>query len=206
MHFVRLALIALLALSLTACLSMNTYPDPQFRNATYESVGKFNAVTPVRLEVVFQRNGKDYPRAVKQVRPLIEKTLQTSGAFSLSTDASAPVLRVTFNNVADMGEAAKKGFVTGLTFGGKGSAVTDYYEAKIEFGSGDAAVTKHYKHALHTTIGNADAPIQGVTAVAPAAAFGVVVDDIMLNFIKDLKDDGKISQRTIHFDTFVATR
>jgi hypothetical protein len=206
MHFVRLALVALLALSLTACLSMKTYPDPQFHGATIESIGKFNSVTKIRLEVIFQRNGKDFPRAVKQVRSLVEKALQTSGAFELSTDASAPVLRVTFNNVADMADAAKKGFATGLTLGGKGSTVADYYEATIQFGTGDSAVTKGYKHALHTTIGNADAPIEGVVAMAPAAAFGVVVDDIMLNFIKDLKDDGKISQRTINFNTYVAAR
>jgi hypothetical protein len=206
MHLVRLALVALLASSLTACLSMKTYPDPQFHKASYDTLGSFNAVTPVRLEVMFQRNGADAPRAVNQVRPLVEKALLASGAFSLSTDTSAPVLRVTLNNVADVGEAAKKGFVTGLTFGGKGSAIDDFYEAKIEFENAGMSVQKNYKHVLHSTVGNADAPIQGVAPVTLAEGFNIVVQDIMLNFIQDLKDDGKISRRSIVFDRFIAVR
>jgi hypothetical protein len=206
MHVVRLALVAFLALSSTACLSMKAYPDPQFHKASYDTLGTFNAVMPVRLDVMFQRNGKDMPRAVKQVRPLIESALQKSGAFSLSTDASAPSLRITINNVADMGEAAKKGFLTALTFGGKGSTVDDFYEAKIEFGSGNNLVQKTYKHVLHSTIGNAAAPVQGVPPVTVLAGFGIVVEDITLNFIKDLKDDGKISQRSVRFDRFVTVR
>ena len=206
MHFVRLALVAMLALASTACVSVKAYPDPQFHKASYESLGAFNSATPVRLEVVFQRNGKDMPGLVKQVRPLIEKTLQKSGAFSLSTDASAPLLRFTVNNVADLGEAVKKGFVTGLTFGGKGSVVDDFYEAKVEYGSADNLVLKNYKHVLHSTVGNADAPVQGVAPVTVAAGFGIVVEDITLNFVQDLKTDGKISQRPIRFDRFVSMR
>lgn len=206
MHFARLALVAFLAVSSIACVSVRSYPDPQFHKASYDTLGKFNSVMPVRLEVVFQRNGANLPKVLKQVRPMVEQTLQKSGAFSMSSDASAPLLRVTINNVADMREAAKKGFVTGLTFGGKGSTVEDFYEARIELQSGGTTVQKNYKHVLHSTVGNAAAPVQGVTAVTPAQAFAVVVQDIMLNFVQDMKSDGKISQRPVRFERFMAVR
>jgi hypothetical protein len=206
MKLARLALVAFLALSSTACVSMKSYPDPQFHKASYETLGKFNAVTPVRLEVVFQRNGADMPKLVNQVRPLVEQALQKSGAFSLSSEASVPLLRVTINNVADLHEAFKKGFVTGLTFGGKGSTVDDFYEAKIEFHSGGTLLQKNYKHVMHTTVGNAAVPVEGVKPVSVSEAFAVVVQDVMLNFIKDMKDDGKISERSVQLDRLIAAR
>ncbi len=199
MRFVKLLIALFVTLSLSACLSMKTYPDSQYHKATYTSVGKLAVPKPVRLTVIFQRNGKDFPRAVKQLRPIVEHVLVTSGAFTLVNDAAAAELRVTLNNIADLGEAAKNGFVTGLTLGGKGSTVTDFYEAKIELIAVDGTVSKEYKHALLTTLGNAVAPIPGVAPVTPAAGFNIVVEDILLNFIQDLKTDGKISQREYDF-------
>ena len=46
-------------------------------------------------------------------------------------------LKIVLDNVADTGDAAAKGALTGLTFGAKGSHVQ--------------AVTKVYRHAIHTT-------------------------------------------------------
>ncbi len=204
MRLARLLIALFVLLSLSACLSMKSYPDSQYHKATYATVGTFAASKPVRLTVVFQRNGKDFPRAIKEVRPIVERVLKSSGAFSVVTDASAAELRVTLNNVADMGEAAKKGFVTGLTFGGKGSTITDFYEAKIELVAADGTVAKEYKHALITTVGNADAPMAGAAPVTPIVGFGMIVEDIMLNFIQDMKTDGKISQLNVVFAPVLA--
>jgi len=206
MRFVKILLTSLFIICLSGCLSTKTYPDPQYRKASSASIGTFSAPVKVRLEVVFQRNGKDLPKVVKTVRPLVEKYLTSSGAFVLVTDSTAPVLRFTLNNVANLDEAMKKGFVTGLTFGGKGSTVTDYYEAKIEFAGTDGKQIKNYKHALVTTIGNADAPLQGVAPLKMMDAFNVVVQDIIMNFVQDMKIDGKLSKSEVKFIPVYAVR
>ena len=100
----------------------------------------------------------------------------------------------------------KKGFVTGLTFGGKGSTVTDYYEAKIELAGPDGKQIKNYKHALVTTIGNADAPLPGVAPLKMMDAFNVVVQDIIMNFVQDMKIDGKLSKSEVKFIPVYAVR
>lgn len=206
MRALKILLASLIVICLSACLSTKTYPDPQYRKASSASMGSFSAPVKVRLEVVFQRNGKDVSKVVKTVRPLVEKHLTSSGAFVLVTDSTAPVLRFTLNNVANLDEAMKKGFVTGLTFGGKGSTVTDYYEAKIELAGSEGKQTKNYKHALITTIGNADAPLPGVAPLKTMDAFNVVVQDIIMNFVQDMKTDGKLSQAEVKFIPVYAVR
>ena len=199
MRALKILLTSLLIICLSACLSTKTYPDPQYRKASSASIGSFSAPVKIRLEVVFQRNGKSMPKVVKTVRPLVEKHLTSSGAFVLVTDSAAPVLRFTLNNVANLDEAMKKGFVTGLTFGGKGSTVTDYYEAKIELVAANGKQTKNYKHALVTTIGNTNAPLQGVAPLKMMDAFNVVIQDIVMNFLQDMKADGKLSKNEMKF-------
>lgn len=206
MRALKILLASLLIICLSACLSTKTYPDPQYRKASSASIGSFSAPVKVRLEVVFQRNGKNMPKVVKTVRPMVEKHLTSSGAFILVTDSTAPVLRFTLNNIANLDEAMKKGFVTGLTFGGKGSTVTDYYEAKIELASADGKQTKNYKHALVSTIGNADAPLSGVAPLKMMDAFNVVVQDIVMNFVQDMKTDGKLSKTEVKFIPVYAIR
>ena len=206
MHVLKILLASFFITSLSACLSTKTYPDPQYRKASSASMGTFSAPIKVRLEVVFQRNGKNMPKVVKTVRPMVEKHLTGSGAFVLVTDSTAPALRFTLNNVANLDDAMKKGFVTGLTFGGKGSTVTDYYEAKIELMAANGNQTKNYKHALVSTIGNADAPLQGVAPLKMMDAFNVVVQDIVLNFVQDMKTDGKLSKGEVKFIPVYAVR
>ncbi len=206
MRVLKILIASLFIISLSACLSTKTYPDPQYRKASSASIGTFSAPLKVRLEVVFQRNGKNMPKVVKTVRPMVEKHLTSSGAFVLVTDSSAPALRFTLNNVANLDEAMKKGFVTGLTFGGKGSTVTDYYEAKIELMAANGNQTKNYKHALVSTIGNADAPLQGVAPLKMMDAFNVVVQDIVMNFVQDMKTDGKLSKSEVKFIPVYAVR
>ncbi len=103
-------------------------------------------------------------------------------------------MKITVNNVADLSEAAVKGFGTGLTFGAAGSLVTDYYEIAIEYNDGNGSqFTQKYKHALHTTTGNEDAPFDSVQPTTPSDAFGTVVEQTLLNFVKDMQAKGFLS-------------
>ena len=97
------------------------------------------------------------------------------------------------DNVADTGDAAGKGALTGLTFGAKGSQVTDGYVFTANFqGTGKQAVTKVYRHAMHSTIGNAERPAGLTAEESPRAAFDKVVEGLVLNLLLDLQKEEQL--------------
>ena len=177
---------------LSGCITPHSYVDPQYRKATYEQIQKPAQALPVKVQIQFQRNGKPLPAVDSELRSHVERTLRASGAFVPSADAASSI-SVTANNTADLAAARAKGFGTGLTFGAAGSTVDDNYEFSCSFAdpSRPAQEPVVYKHAIHSTIGNADGPA-GLTATTPADAFGRVVEDVVLNFVSDLQTQGVI--------------
>jgi len=171
---------------LSACISSRAYVDPQYRSVGYDSIQRLSTPVPVKLETRFQRNGQPFPAADEELRRHIERTLRASGVFTPTTDANVSVtLDVTANNIADLAAAGIKGFGTGLTYGAAGSVVNDNYEFSFTLRNGTKQqIQTVYQHAIHTTIGNAADPA-GVTPTTPADAFGRVVEDVVLNFVKE---------------------
>jgi len=129
----KLIFVVFVSFSVVACVSTKTYVDPNFSGATYDDVNSVDEKYNARILIEFQRNGKLFERANKEVRGHVERTLRATGIIVPTTEDSPISLKVTVNNVADIGEAAAKGFGTGLTFGAAGSLVTDYYEIQIEY-------------------------------------------------------------------------
>jgi hypothetical protein len=64
--------------------------------------------------------------------------------------ADSGLLRVVIDDQADMGDAAAKGFGTGLTFGLAGSLVTDVYVCTASYTVGGKTVETTVQHALHS--------------------------------------------------------
>ena len=66
-------------------------------------------------------------------------------------------------------------------------------EIEIEYVD-DAGSTssKTYKHAIHTTIGNKEAPFAGVEPTNLVTSFAIVVEQTMLNFVSDMQKAGKL--------------
>ena len=94
------------------------------------------------------------------------------------------------DNVGDLGDAAGKGVLTGMTFGLAGSTVRDGYVFSTVFRkSGKDPFQKTYKHAIMSTVGNAKGP-EGLSPMKANVAFGIVLRDLMLNLVKDLKLQG----------------
>ena len=203
MNFKNIFILALLAITLTGCISPKTYVDPSFSKASYEDVAPVKTKYQSTILVEFQRNGQHFSRADSELRGHVERTLRASGVVVPGDPSSIYSIKVVVNNIADMGEAAAKGVGTGLTFGAAGSLVTDYYEATIEFI--DENGTKHvgtYKHALHTTIGNKKAPFENVQPTTPADGFGTVVEQTLLNFIKEMQDQGILTFNALSNRTY----
>jgi hypothetical protein len=126
----------------------------------------------------------------------IDRSLRASGV-AVPYDGHAAAdgdLAVVFNNLANMGGAAAKGFGTGLTFGLVGNHVTDNYEITFRLTQPSGGEELKYQHAIMTTVGNASGP-PGVTAVGLASALDQVIDDVVLNFLKDTQADGRLRPR-----------
>jgi hypothetical protein len=96
------------------------------------------------------------------------------------------------NNIADLAAARAKGFGTGLTFGAAGSTVTDDYEFQFTYRGADGKEHRHsYQDAIYTTIGNASPPV-AANPTTPTLAFEKVIEDVTLNFVKDLQSEGAL--------------
>lgn len=147
----------------------------------------------VQLVVEFQTNGKPNARASELVKPMVVERIRATGLFSDVQDKAVdgPRLNVTINNVALLDDAFKKGFLTGLTFGAKGSTVTDGYVCTVTYSRpGQAAVlTKTSKHAIHTAMGSAGDVPGGVKMDSLDAAVRAMVRQIVGAAIKELSDD-----------------
>lgn len=181
----KLFVISVSALTMSGCLSMNTYVDPQYSDLSFASV-ELSTDTAYNLKTELLTNGKPNARGSKTMMEVAEKVF-TKGGISL--DENAPGLNISCDNVADMGDAAAKGFGTGLTLGMMGSTVTDGYECTFTLDSEDGEMAKTYKHALHSTIGNADAPIENVEAVSPIIGFEHMLEDLVIKFLMDIGED-----------------
>ncbi|HDZ58225.1 MAG TPA: hypothetical protein ENI17_15335 [Pseudomonas xinjiangensis] len=179
--------VAFIALALGGCVSSKSYVDPKYKEVSYSDVSRVQDLYGVRVNVDFQRNGKSLPAVNNELRSSVERVFRASGVVIPTTGATDLDIKVTCNNVADMGGAATKGAGTGLTLGLVGTAVTDIYQVTIEFRQGGELITKRYDHAIHTTIGNKASPVQGAAPTSPANAFSGVVEDVILQFLKEMQ-------------------
>lgn len=172
---------------LTGCISAKSYVDPKYGTLSYADAKKPAKPHDVKIDVEFQRNGEHLSRVDKELRTNVEKIFVNSGVVAPSANSTDISIKITCNNIADVKGAMTKGFGTGLTFGAAGSAVSDFYQVTIELKQGSTVIEKKYDHAIHTTIGNKAAPVQGVTPVKPVEAFGGVIEDVVLQFIKEMQ-------------------
>lgn len=191
----RIIVSALLAVSLTGCISSKSYLDQKYKKdgVSYSSIKKANAPYEAKIDIEFQRNGVKFPRADKELRTDVEKIFKSSGVVTPVANDTGTSIKVICNNIADLAEARKKGFGTGLTFGAAGSEVTDFYNITIEFKHGDKIIQKKYDHAIHTIIGHKASPYDGVQPVSLVNAFNGVIEDVILQFIKEMQANNELT-------------
>jgi hypothetical protein len=186
----------MLMVAVTGCFSVKSYVDPTLPKVGDGDLLSRSERRPVALLVAFHRNGEPSSAgtstATKSVRGVVEKSNLFSALVDQPKDG-VNELKIVLDNVADTGDAAGKGALTGLTFGAKGSHVTDGYIMTATFRApGKQAVTKVYRHAIHTTIGDADAPAGLAAEESTMAAFDKVVEGLVLNLLLDLQKGEQI--------------
>lgn len=173
------------AIFLTGCISAKSYIDPKYGDVGYDDVAATNET--VKVDVEFLRNGEAIKAGREEAEPLVRETLETAGFNVSDAETATPVFSITINNIVDTDAAFGKGFGTGLTMGLAGTAVSDFYDITISFTQGDKTVEQNYEHAIHSTIGNASAPVENAEAMAPIDAFAGVIEDVILQFIIDMQ-------------------
>jgi hypothetical protein len=194
MKFIHCVMLICLSIVMTGCISAKSYVDPKYGPVSYADAKKPAKPHDVKIDVEFQRNGEHIPRVDKELRANVEKVFINSGVVAPSANATDITIKVTCNNIADLKGAMAKGFGAGLTFGAAGTAVTDFYQITIGLKQGNTVVEKKYDHAIHTTIGNKAAPVQGVAPVKPVEAFGGVIEDVILQFITEMQSKNVLAQ------------
>jgi hypothetical protein len=181
------AVFSVIILLLTAACS-NSYVDPSFGKVSYDDLTLKSPPLEWQLVTEFKRNGVALPQADELLRTHVERVIRASQLAIPVTNTTAPKLNVILNNIADINKAMAKGFTTGLTFGLAGSRVTDFYEMEITLSDGEKVIKKSsYKHAIHTTVGNASGPA-GVKSVSISDAIAIVIEQLVLNALKDIED------------------
>jgi hypothetical protein len=189
-----IAFVATAAL-LVGCVTPKAYVDPNYVKVTAADIKPVAKKHKSKVEVEFKSNGELKPAVHDVLHAKVVMAVRNTGVLETDGAAGDFNIMVVVNNVADTGDAASKGFMTGLTLGAAGSVVTDYYEISISYtdGAGEKK-QKSYKHALHTTIGNKEAPFPNVTPTTIDGGFDIIIQQVLLNFVADLQKEGKLTR------------
>jgi hypothetical protein len=165
-----------------------SYVDTSYGRIQYSDIVKPAQPYKLKLKVEFQRNGQHLSAVDGQLMQQVDSVVRASGFGAPVGDAesASDTLTIVVNNIADLAEARKKGFATGSTFFLKGTVVTDNYEMQAIATIGGKTVSKSgYKGAILTAIGHASGP-EGVPPMTVTDAFNKVVEQLILQFLRDL--------------------
>lgn len=172
--------------------SAASYIDTSLPDLTPEQRVKVAQPKPVQLLFEFQSKGATNQRATTQIRAWVVDTAQQSGLFSTVGDAPTEgLLTITINNLPPPAGTASQGFVTGLTFGLKGTTVTDHYDCVIEYtpAPGAPKISRTLHHSIITTIGATSPPENTVKAKNIMAAVETMVRQVVAHGLNDLAAD-----------------
>jgi hypothetical protein len=177
-------------LSTAGCISVKSAVDPAYGKTKYEDIARPAEPFKWKVSVQFQVDGKPAQKADSTLRDSVERVLRASGLIVPTPDSVSGEIHVVLNNITDKAAAAAKGFGTGLTFGLVGSTVTDLYEMEVTITANGKTFHKSgIRHALHSAVGNASLP-EGLEPVPPATAFNRIVEQMLLNALKDFQESG----------------
>ncbi|PFH11652.1 hypothetical protein BCF11_4104 [Collimonas sp. PA-H2] len=192
------SLMCVMSLSLlaTGCISLKQYVDPTLPKVTVADLKQPETRQSVQLFLEYQNNGVINPQAADSVRPIILATLKKSNLFSDVVMAPASADRklfITINNFPVTKNANGKAFMTGFTFGLAGTMITDGFQMNAAYDVPGQAEVKHsYRHALYSTIGNADGPAN-LAPVAKDEAIPLIMNGMVLNLLNDMSRAGELN-------------
>lgn len=176
-------------LLITGCASH--YVDTALKDVPANRTAQVKAPRPVQLLFEFQTKGATNSRATDNLKKRATELVTNSKLFSVVSPepvAGGSVLSIVVNNIPLTSDVAAKGFVTGLTFGLAGTAVTDGYVCTVDFLPGPTSpkITSVVRHAIHTTVGNAGAPANAAKAANIQEAVDTMFRQLVTNGLNNI--------------------
>jgi hypothetical protein len=188
------------AMLASGCVSMNQYVDSALPKVSYAALKPVEPKQSVQVFLEFRTRGVTNAAGTALLQSTVVDTLVKSKMFSdvlVAPALSENKLFITIDNILVDKDAFGKGFATGLTLGLAGSTVTDGYIMNTVYVTATKNEIKHvYRHAIHTTIGNADAP-KGLVAVPKGdrnAAPRQATEGLVLNLLNDMSKNGEFAK------------
>jgi hypothetical protein len=174
--------------ALAGCASISFYTDAERHQAYYAELRRGAAPTTVRLESVFLRADQRAPDADAGLRHEVLRVLRETGVYSVTDDASAPVLKVIVDDDPAGGKKSRRRFFfTGAMFR-SATVPTDLYQVTINYRDTDGRERYgHYERGLWTAVGKPEVAADRGRYDSPDAAFGAVIEDTLLSFLRGLK-------------------
>lgn len=190
---------ALLALALAGCstqrFAASYYIDPRPPRASYEDLVVPPNRQPVYLVFDMYSAEGSFPEATRKIGPKIVRILNQSGLFSsVASVGSENIARiqVSMRETAVATGHETKSLPAGLTSGLAGSRGAIVYTFTTYFQPpGKAAIKKVYPHAVHIVEGNSPA-LGDALPMTASHAVDVMVEQVMLNFLRDLQKDHQL--------------
>lgn len=192
-QMVRWLSMLLAAMVFTGCASV--YVDGNAPEVPAAQFKRPAVPQDVQLIWEFQTKGVANARATELLKARVRDQVAASGLFTNVGEAPASskaLLSITVNNVPLSDDAAKKGFVAGLTFGIAGQTVGDGYEGTVRYlsGRGGAApVVRTGKHVIYTSIGNTDPPPGAQKLDNIEAAVTLMLRQLLSRTLNDLSKE-----------------
>jgi hypothetical protein len=179
-------------LVLAGCAS-RAYVDPGLPRVDYDQIERPECAVPVEIAVQYQVNEDFHRWKSLHIRSVVLNTLRSSGIFNRITTKTCIhcfKIDIVLNEVIDILDVIRKKIRTGLTFYAARSMNTDYYVfTGTLYAPQKAAVTKKYNHAIYLPAGDTKPP-EGLKPMKPDEALDAIVEQLVLNFLKDLQAEG----------------
>ena len=171
------------------------YLDPRPSRTSYSDLTTPTNPQPVYLVFDMYSAQGSFPEATQKIGPRIVHVLKSSGLFSsVAGVGSENIARIQMSmreTAVLTGQETKslpKGLTSGLT-GSRGAIVysfTAYYQSP-----GAQAVKKVYPHAIHIVEGNSP-QLGDALPMTGAHAVDTMVEQVVLNFLRDLQTERKL--------------
>lgn len=177
----KIALIALLAAPLTACMS--AYVENKSPNIS--AIAPKAQPTPVKVEVEAYSNGDQNEALQQKAQAKAVETLVNTKVFAVDPAASS-VLKLKLNENFNKGGAFAKGFLTGFTFFLVGTTSEANYTMDVSLVKGGNPVfNKQYSEKVYMTAGATAGTPENARKVDLMLGPDVVTQDLILQFLKE---------------------
>lgn len=178
-----LPLATLLApLLLSACAETHAYLGAEYERSLAQAPPAAARPVPVRVVTEFRVNEESSEGANKVLRREVKRVLEDSGVYQPAESAEL-VLRVTVDDRADIAEAHKSGFLSGLTLGHSDGGTEDRYDFALSLESPRGLVRSERYQPVLTTTSLRQVPASYGPPHSAEDAFNIIVRNTVLRFI-----------------------